>query len=52
MISQVVLAIERYSASTEEHDTTYCFLDLHEMREEPRNTQKPETERRVLGHIA
>lgn len=33
-----------YSASAEERDTTFCFLECHEMRELPRNKQKPEIE--------
>ena len=45
MISQVTLAMARYSASAEERDTVCCFLDFQEMKKEPRNTQNPEIER-------
>ena len=53
MISQVlVFVIERYSASAEERDTICCFLDLYDMRDEPKNTQKPEIDRLVSGQAA
>ena len=52
MISQVVLAIEGYSTSTEERDAICCFLDFQEMSEEPKNTQKLEIEWRISGHVA
>jgi hypothetical protein len=42
----------RYSTSTEDRDTTDCFLDFQEIKDEPRNMQKPETERLVSGHDA
>ena len=39
IISLHVEAIDRYSASTEERETEFCFLDLHEIRESPKKTQ-------------
>ena len=42
----------RYSASALDLDTVFCHLDDHEMREDPRKTQKPEVDRRVSGHPA
>jgi hypothetical protein len=39
-----------YSASAEEQETVYCFLDFQEMRESPRKTQKQVTERLESGH--
>ena len=42
----------RYSASALDLDTVVCRLEDHEMRELPRNTQKPYMERRVSGHPA
>ena len=33
IISQVPLAIDLYSASTEDLETVCCFFDFHDMRE-------------------
>jgi hypothetical protein len=38
-----------YSISTEDRDTIDCFLDFQEIKDEPRNMQKPEMERLVSG---
>jgi hypothetical protein len=42
----------RYSAPAEDRDTTDCFLDFQEIKDEPRNMQNPETERLVSGQDA
>jgi hypothetical protein len=42
----------RYSASALDLDTVVCRLDDHEMRDEPRKTQKPNVERLVSGQLA
>lgn len=39
MISAVVSARARYSASVEERDTTSCFLLFQAIREEPRKIE-------------
>jgi hypothetical protein len=44
--------MDLYSASVEDRDTVCCFLDLQEMRDELRKTQKPVVERRVSEHPA
>ena len=31
----------RYSASAEDWDTIDCFLDFHDIKESPKNTQYP-----------
>jgi uncharacterized membrane protein YccC len=50
--SEIALAMVRYSALALDLNTVVCHLDDHDMRESPRNTQKPEVECRVLGHPA
>jgi hypothetical protein len=40
----------RHSTSTEDRDTTDCFLDFQEIKDEPKNMQKPEIEHLVSGH--
>ena len=52
MHSAAALATARYSASALDHDTVGCRLDDHDTKESPRNTQKPDIERRVSGHPA
>ncbi|KAK8965821.1 hypothetical protein KSP40_PGU013395 [Platanthera guangdongensis] len=42
----------RSSASVLERETPYCFLDFHASKEEPKNRQKPVTERRSEGSLA
>lgn len=42
----------RYSASADERDTVLCFFVFHEIGLEPRRTQKPVVDRRVVGHPA
>ena len=42
--SHVVSARDLYSASVEDLETTFCFLDCHEMRLLPRKTQLPDTD--------
>ena len=37
--SQVVVAIDLYSASAEDLETTSCFFDLQEIKASPKNTQ-------------
>ena len=44
--------MDRYSASVDERETIGCFLDFQDMREVPRNTQKPKIKRRVSGQEA
>ena len=48
----VVEASARYSASVDDLETVGCFFDFQDMRESPRKTQKPVTERRESGHPA
>jgi hypothetical protein len=48
----VRLANALYSDSELDLETVVCFLDFHEMREDPRNTQKPETYFLVVGQLA
>ena len=50
--SLVTAAIARYSASVEDFETMVCFLDFHEIKESPKKTQKPVTERLVSIHPA
>ena len=45
-------AMARYSASVLDLETVVWRLEDHEMRELPRKTQKPDVDRRVLGHLA
>lgn len=52
MISLVVVAMARYSASAEERDTTVCFFDLQEIGDDPRKMIYPVVDRRVVGHPA
>lgn len=52
VISELVMAMARYSASADERETTDCFFDFQEIKDEPRNMQKPETERLVSGQDA
>ena len=42
----------RYSASEEDREIVICFLDLQAIKEVPKKTQYPETERRVVAHVA
>lgn len=51
-ISQVALAIERYSASADDRETVCCFLDFQDTKEEPRKTQKPDVDLQVSGQVA
>ena len=50
--SETALAMARYSASALDLETMVCHLDDHEMKEEPRKTQKPDVERLVSGQPA
>lgn len=50
--SHVALAIDLYSASADDLDTVCCFFDFQEINESPKNTQKPEIDRRVSGQVA
>jgi len=43
-ISKQVLAITRYSASADDLDTFVCFFYFHEIIEEPRKMQYPDTD--------
>lgn len=45
--SQYAVAMERYSALTDERETVCCFLNFQEIRESPKKTQKLVTKRRV-----
>ena len=47
-ISKQVLAIAWYSASADDFDTFVCFIDFHEIIEEPRKMQYPDTDLRVV----
>jgi len=42
------MAIARYSASADDLDTFVCFFDFHEIIEEPRKMQYPDTDLRVV----
>ena len=42
--SQVAFAIDLYSASADDLETVCCFFDFQEIKESPRNTQKPLTD--------
>ena len=50
--SYVAEARALYSDSVEERATTFCFLHFQERSELPSNTQNPETDRLVMGHVA
>ena len=52
IISSAVDTIARSSASVLEWETPVCFLDFQASREEPKNRQKPVTERRSEGSLA
>lgn len=45
-------AIVWYSTSLEDLETTFCFLDRHEIREWPKKTQNPMKDFWVSGHEA
>ena len=49
MISQQVDAMDLYSASTEDLETTFYFLDLHEIKLSPRNKLYPVTNFLISG---
>lgn len=51
-MSLQVVAMAQYSASAEDQETVVCFLDLHEMGEEPNIMQQPVIERHVFGQLA
>ena len=51
-ISLVTVAMALYSDSTEDLDTTCCFLHFQEIKESPRKMQKPKTDLLVSGHAA
>ncbi|MDV3194007.1 MAG: hypothetical protein Q8835_03070 [Sweet potato little leaf phytoplasma] len=42
--SLVTAANALYSASAKDLETVGCFFDFHEIKDSPRNTQKPETD--------
>ena len=42
----------RYSASAEDLDTVFCFLDLQDTNELPKKTQYPVVDLRVSGQSA
>lgn len=50
--SQTIDANALYSASEEDLETLFRFLDFHEMRESPRYTQYPMIDFVVSGHRA
>lgn len=52
IISLIVTARARYSASAEELDTMGCFLARHDKRESPRKMQKPVIDFRESGQAA
>lgn len=39
-----------YSTSAEDRETVGCFFNFQEIRESPREIQKPVTDRQVSGH--
>jgi len=47
--SQVVIAIERHLASTDDLDTICCFFVFQEIRESPRNIIQPVSDLQVSG---
>ena len=49
--SHVALAIALYSASAEDLETVCCFLDFQDIKELPRNTQKPKMDLLVSGQV-
>lgn len=50
--SQTVEARVRYSAFAEDLETVDCFFDSYEIRESPRNIQKPVVESLVPIQVA
>ncbi|WRX21910.1 hypothetical protein QQP08_014397 [Theobroma cacao] len=48
-ISLAVVAMALYSASVNDQETTDCFLDHHEMGDEPRKMMYPVVDFRVVG---
>ena len=52
MSSQLVVAIELYSASADERDTVGCFLVFQETGERPNIIKYMVRERRVKGQVA
>jgi hypothetical protein len=52
MISQHVTAMALYFALVEEQDMVCCFLDFQEIKESPRNKQKPMIDFLVSGQVA
>ena len=52
VISQQVIAIERYSASTLDRDTVLCFLVFQEINELSRNMKYLVTNCQVSRHLA
>lgn len=43
------MATDRYSTSTEEQDTMYCFFDFQAIGDGPRETKKPAKEHQAIG---
>jgi hypothetical protein len=52
VISAIVLAIALYSASVEDLDTVACFLELQDIRLEPKKTHNPPVDRLSSGQPA
>lgn len=52
MIYAVTNPNARYSAYMELLEMVFCFLDFHEIKESPRNTQNPVTDLLVSKHPA
>ena len=50
--SLVTVAIALYLDSTEDQDTTYCFLHFQEIKESPKKIQKPKMDLLVSGQAA
>nr|GMC84679.1 hypothetical protein BC332_10646 [Ipomoea batatas] len=44
--------VEQCSDGDDDRETVACFFDLHEIREDPKNTQYPVMDRRVSQHAA
>jgi hypothetical protein len=50
--SQETATIEQYSASADDLEIVCYFFDFQEIKESPKNAQKPVTEHPMSGHPA
>ena len=51
IISLEVLFKARYSASAEEQETVSCFLERQEIKESPRNIERPVVDRLLSQQV-